>query len=302
MNQDVWARAVLLGLIATVGSVMAEPRLGKIGSYACYYGKGEIETLSRYDLVILETGNYSPEEIGKIRANGTRVLGYLSVGEILEDTPGTTWTRKNPKDPAVEPYYLDGDGDGKPDRNGEWGSVYVDPRSPVWQQRILDELAPDRLKTKGCDGLFLDTIDTVDAYPVVKYGMASLIKKIRKAYPQAPVMANRGFTILDDMAAHLDAILFEQFSVRWDDHPEGEPQLYSPGDLQWVDAVLKNIQTAGGGRLQVFALDYVKDPASEVAKKCIERATQHKMPWSLTVMSLDKLPMAGGPQAPSRGK
>lgn len=273
-------------------------RLPRILSFACYYGQGKVAELSQYPLVILEARNYSKEEIRKIQKQGTIVIGYLSLGEILEEPVGLEQGFQSSSDPALAPYYLDGDKDGKPDRNGAWGSLYVDARSPQWQSKVLNRLIPLLLKEKGVDGLFLDTLDTVDVYPQTRTGMIQLVLQIRKNHPQIPLIANRGFSILEGLLPEVDAFLFEAFSTRWDP-ASGRSTLHAQSDLDWVDSVLERIRSQGGrGGPQVLVLDYADKNNPGVMERAVAHARRAGLAYSISTGSLDQLPIDGGPERP----
>ena len=293
------AAAAVTFLIAMIHFSWAAPgRLPFIKGYACYYGQPKVDELSRFPLAIIETGQYTPAQIAQLKKAGTIVIGYLSVGEVLESPrskpPPSPMPRNVPHPLALPPYYLDRDGDGTPDKNGGWGSLYVDARSPAWQKRVLEELAPRVLSLKGADGLFLDTLDTVDVYPETKPGMIDLVKKLRAKFPKAPIIANRGFTIVEAIAPSLDGVLFEAFSTRY--NPEtNRTALHPPSDLEWVDGVLAKIRAYP---VQVLALDYA-DPQDPKVKAAAEaRAKAAGLTYSISTGSLDKLPLEGGPGKP----
>jgi hypothetical protein len=289
-------RAVLmLPILAMIPPGRAE-RLPVIRNFVCYYGSGNVETLGRYQLAIVETGNYSGEEIGRMRSKGTVVAGYLSLGEVREE-PRSSSATAVPGGPALGSYYLDADGDGKPDRNPAWGALYVDTRSPVWRERILEEFIP-ALRAKKVNALFLDTLDTVDRYPFTKTGMVELIRSIRMRCPDLPLIANRGFSIMDEAAPSLDAILFEAFSTRWDP-ATARSVLHSRADLEWVDATLGRIRELGRrSGVQVLVLDYAAPGDLEVLNAAAERARKAGLTYSITLGHLNALPLQGGPGKP----
>ena len=164
---------------------------------------------------------------------------------------------------------------------------------------MLNEFVPERIEVKGADGLFLDTIDTVEAYPESWRGMIKLIAALRKKYPRIPIVANRGFTILEGMIPEIDGILFEAFTTRWDPGRKSS-SLHSDSDLEWVDGVLAKIQKLGGSLgIQVLVLDYAGPGQDEVARRARKRADVAGLTWSLTTGSLDALPFDGGPGSPS---
>jgi hypothetical protein len=290
-------------------------RLPRLAGFVCYYGAGNLDALSRHPLVILEARNYTRDEIRGLERRGPIVVGYLSLGEVLEkprsSAPAPTTPAGAPGAPApaaarprlleLPPYYLDRDGDGQPDRNGAWGSLYVDARSPAWQARVLDELVPELLGRRGVNGLFLDTLDTVDAFPETRDGMARLVARVRERWPAIPLVANRGFSMLDALVPLVDAFLFEAFSTRYDP-ATGKSRLHPPADLEWVDSILARIRSLGGpDGPQVLVLDYADPTDARVAEAAAARARRAGLPFSITTGSLDQLPVGGsGSGAPRR--
>jgi hypothetical protein len=281
---------------------VAGARLPSITNFACYYGKDEVKELSRYSLVILESKNYSASEIHQLKASGAIVVGYLSLGEILEEPVVDSSPSKSQDDVALPPYYLDKDHDGKPDRNPGWSSLYVDVRSPRWQNRVLREFIPEIVDKKGIQGLFLDTLDTVDLYPQTRSGMAELIRQIRENYPGIPLIANRGFSMLESLVGEVDAILFEAFTTRWDP-ASGRSRIHSKNDLAWVDGVLRRIRELSmKNELQVLVLDYADMQDKQVQAAAVARAQKAGLTYSITTGSLNRLPVDGGPQKSRREK
>lgn len=65
----------------------------------------------------------------------------------------------------------------------------------------------------GCDGMFMDTVDTVDVYPSPAFqkGMSDMINRLKSHYPNKAFTSNRGFTVLDDMIQSCDYVMFESF-------------------------------------------------------------------------------------------
>ena len=64
-------------------------------------------------------------------------------------------------------------------------------------------------------GSFLDNLDIVDNYPFMKNCVIKLIRDIRRKYPGI-IVVNRGFTIVEDIAPYVDAVLFEDFGTYYD--------------------------------------------------------------------------------------
>lgn len=64
-----------------------------------------------------------------------------------------------------------------------------------------------------CDGLFMDTVDTVDVYPSEAFnqGMADMINSLKAQYPNAHFCSNRGFSVLNKIIPSCRFVMFESF-------------------------------------------------------------------------------------------
>ena len=170
-------------------------------------------------------------------ADDVKVLAYISVGE--DDRTGApfagdgTGPRIDPRasyyDPlsdAIAPlglastggtgyasYYLDDDNfNGQPDRNSVFGGYYVNPGDPAWyvvlktqtkasvgRAGINELLTTSSGAGYGCDGLFLDTLDTpapnsfgATFYEWTAKAYRDLVKNISDDNPTKLLLANRG--------------------------------------------------------------------------------------------------------------
>jgi hypothetical protein len=154
-------------------------------------------------------------------------------------------------------YYLDDNsvfrsptqkGDGIPDRNGEFGVFFVNAGDPKWfdvvDGRLLDGpdrsaglrelLTSDHGRGYGCDGLFLDTLDTVapnsytttDSPVLSKFewtaaGMSRFVARVRQSYPNRLLLQNRGLFFFDPRLPHfalttrgsIDFAFFESYRL-----------------------------------------------------------------------------------------
>ncbi len=214
------------GLLCGMGGrPSARQQFRAIRHYACYYGPDRLEDLAKYDLVILETDHHRPAEIQRLRAAGTLVLGYLSVGQTLRlehgDGRGPTGSASWYLDRLSEAEGALREGaDGQPDRDPEWGSYYVDPASRLWQRR-LEAAAQRLLKEWRCNGIFLDTLLYPYAYDEafrqerIAPGIARCVERLRRAHPGAVLVANNGWAYLDRLGPLLDGIMYENFTGRY---------------------------------------------------------------------------------------
>lgn len=64
-----------------------------------------------------------------------------------------------------------------------------------------------------CDGVFMDTVDTVDVYPSARYqaDFAAMINNLKVLYPDKMFCSNRGFSILDNIAQSCSYVMFESW-------------------------------------------------------------------------------------------
>lgn len=129
-------------------------------------------------------------------------------------------------------YYLDdNDHDGKPDFNPYFGCAYTNIGDPVWYAKLRDmtldgedgvagirELLTDSYgRGLGCDGLFLDTIDTCapnfytdDSDPGktrfewTAPGVSRFMRQLREEYPNKYILQNRGLFFYHYQLPHFD--------------------------------------------------------------------------------------------------
>jgi len=90
----------------------ARQRLKSIQSYVVYYGTGRIDDLAKDDLAIVQPDTLTAAELADLRARGTLVVAYLSVGEVEPDRP---WY----SDGRFDPVWALG-------KNENWDSYFID--------------------------------------------------------------------------------------------------------------------------------------------------------------------------------
>ena len=154
-------------------------------------------------------------------------------------------------------YYLDDNsvfrdpqqvGDGIPDRNAQYGGYFVNAGDPKWFDTIdairldgpdrvaglAELLTTDQGRGLGCDGVFLDTIDTaspnvdtdVAAASLTRFewtapGMSRFVARVRAGYRDRLVLQNRGLFFLDPRRPHfqfttrgqIDYLFFESYRL-----------------------------------------------------------------------------------------
>ncbi len=283
-----------------------------ISSHLTHYGmwkSSDITTFQRYGLVALQPGHYEGSDgetqaIARLRANGTKVLLYLSIGEdastydqgkpAVGDGRGPVrWNAATAsilyENKGIASYYLDewnAKGydpdsvnkvpDGLPDRQGDWGSCFVNAGDSAWQALMLTEAA--RLIARGADGFFLDTPETANpwtGYGWTSEGMYHLIRKMREAHAGKYLLLNRGLFFFDpdhelqyrwSPRKFLDGTLFESY-VTGSNYPvdQGGNGLwrenpYFASNKYIVAPRLNAEMNRPDSRGAVFHIDYMANP------------------------------------------
>lgn len=259
------------------------------------YTPEDLEKLKRFDIVAIEPYFVPDREFLKeLKAAGTRVIAYVSVGEADEERrywkgwePGER-TPDNHEIPRTEvtkhdPMFIGED-------PGWLGSYYVDASNPGWRNVMLNEEIPYILWLAGgqYDGLVMDLVDVVDKYEGrtnerrMRQGMIDLIKAIRDKYPDLLLVPNRGFGILEEMAPYIDAFKFEEMTGAYG-NVKGEPhygQYYlkigDTGKLESQEEVDQLLEVLEEHPMPVLVLDHVStDPPDEQsAKRCFDVAAR----------------------------
>lgn len=120
-----------------------------------------VARLSAYDLVVVDGELTRKQRVAQLRAGGTIVLGYLSVGTI---EPYRSWYGK------LRPYRL-------ADRFEQFGEDYARVSAKGFRRIMARRIAP-KLLARGFDGLFLDNTDMVEAHPKQRRGMRRLVRRL----------------------------------------------------------------------------------------------------------------------------
>jgi len=250
-----------------------------VDNYTAYYGAGRVNDLSKYDLVILQQGMHTAEEIAQIKENGTKVLFYVSLGEdalrSLQPGDGSGPVCSGvPMNGGYASYYLDGAGetcdcDGIPDRNMTWGGYYINTCSTEWQDHVIDTLIKSAIDN-GADGVFMDTIGVPEEslcggnpYWWTSPCMINLIAAVRDAYPDIYMIANRGFYIFEDIEEYVNALMFESFTSSYESFMGCNDVIYKEWgecDLAYTGNLANQVNTVRGypdqTSINVLALDY----------------------------------------------
>lgn len=216
----------------------------KIENFVVYYGYGNSEVLSKYDLIIVEPKAQSDESLAILKSNGAVLIAYMSFIEIIPDQK----ERLNLDDSILlwENH--------APMQDSNFGNYLADLSSQVWQNYLLKEVS-DLIEISGYDGIFIDTITNIEEQKILnRYGYAfhevylSLLQKIKEKYPKSILIQNNGLnSIFDYSGTLLDGIC-------WENPPIGNFQSFL-----WVKLIEKKIKLrnkqSNGQKIMVLLLE-----------------------------------------------
>jgi polysaccharide biosynthesis protein PelA len=236
---------------------------------AFYYGpQPPWDELQAFDLVVVDPGHV-PNPTQPVLPLTERVA-YVSVGEVH---PSRAYAAKIPK------VWLKGD-------NQDWGSRLIDQAAPDWP-RFFSEAVIDPLWAAGYRSFFLDTLDSYHLFAKTpedkakqEAGMVSLVMELKRRHPQAKLIFNRGFEILDRTYKEVAYVAAESLFQGYD----AGKNSYRPvptADREWLLGQFKRITQEY--RLPVIAIDYVPPGDRALARstaKLIE--AQGFIPWVAT--------------------
>lgn len=320
--------------------VLEIPVVKKPG-YMIYYGVVDddvVNNAKQYDIAILHPrqGDLTREQVEEIQSSGTKVLGYIAIGEDLRTAGMTpeemladerfTGDGTGPKVDArseeetslaaaqisgvtspggsgFASYYLDdNDKDGKPDFNPYFTCAYTNIGDPNWYD-VLDGMTFDGddnvpgikeiLTTEygrglGCDGLFLDTVDTCapngytsddnpgkTRFEWTATGVNDFMAKIKKNYPGKLLCQNRGLFFYNHLLEHyqysprenVDYLFFESYML--DSSPT---QLFNDGffaDNKYNQLPKLVVEASRPDGFTVLSLGYAEGPEEYGLKKAL---------------------------------
>jgi len=221
-RNTVFSLFLLIVVFLTIMPVYGGSRIGRISSFVVYYGGDRVEELRKFDLAILSP--LLKNEVVELNNYGVITIGYVSLTTVGCWEP---WA-KNVSDDMVVGSYV------------EWGEKIVNACDYRWEKILLNHAIPYVLG-KGFKGVFLDNLDMVDNYPFMKNCVIGLIRSIREKYPNIIIVVNRGYTIVEDIAPYVDAVLFESFGTYYD-FSKKQYLKWSGGDYVWMVNVAEKLR------------------------------------------------------------
>jgi uncharacterized protein (TIGR01370 family) len=244
-----------------------------------FYGvNADPRRLGRFDVIVLDPAYQGA--IGEYAQNGGLPCGYISLGEVAK----TQRLMPFPSDPAV-----------LLEESPHWpGTFRVDVRHPQWQSLVLDDGIP-ALLSKGFVGVFLDTLDTPpyleeiepERYRGMRAAAVALVRSIRQKFPSAPIIMNRGYALLAEVAGFIDAVVAESFMTTYDS---------STRAYQWVGSklVAQQLELLEPAKrrsppLPVLSLDYWDPADADTIRRIYQRERElGHSPYVATIL-LDQI-------------
>jgi polysaccharide biosynthesis protein PelA len=242
-------------------------------SVAFYYGASPpLAQLQAFDIAVVEPDHVpNPRLHARAPVDGVHELfAYVSLGEVV---PSRSYYASLP------PGTLRTD-------NAAWGSKVIDQTAPGWREFFLSKIiAP--LWEKGWRGFFIDTLDSYQLFAKTdaergaqRQALIGTLLELKRRYPEARLILNRGFELLPDLAPVTYAVAAESL-YRGYDAGGRRYRSVSESDRAWLMGKLEIVRDQY--HLPVIAIDYV-DPnqsrARELARETANRIrAQGFIPW-----------------------
>ncbi|HKZ16485.1 MAG TPA: endo alpha-1,4 polygalactosaminidase, partial [Geobacteraceae bacterium] len=270
-----------LGLLVFFGIMTAGKSHSAEPSVAFYYASNPpVNELKAFDIVVVDPdGGISPLSYGKEKSE---LFAYVSLGETHPDRGYAKKLRKS---------WVIG-------KNSDWGSMVMDPSNPAWRRFFVDEVIAT-LWNAGYRGFFFDTMDSYqlavksDRFPAMEAGITTLVRDIKKRFPEARLVLNRGFEVIDGLRSEVFAVaaesIFSGYSPTKGYHEVGAD------DRNWLLGRLNHVRNMG---IPVIAIDYARPGMRKQARETAEKIRRLGfIPWvtdkdlsSLGVGSVEVVP------------
>jgi len=185
-------------------------------------------------------------------------------------------------------------GDGFPDRNEIFHAMFVNAGDPKWFQ-VVDGMAVDSAdglpglreilttdfgRGLGCDGVFMDTLDTAapnsytnasspneGKFEWTAPGFSAFVKRVHQAYPGRLILQNRGLFFFDPRHPHyefttrgsIDFAFFESYRLTSSPTDPIDPFFYPDNRYNVAPKLMAEANRPDGFR--VLSLGYAESPA-----------------------------------------
>ncbi len=303
-------RHITLPMIAVMGFFSALMADEKDPGFSLYYGNDPVilkkmaQISTNGSVAVIETRALSEaalELLSKaVREKKGKVLAYLSIGE-LHGSQKVSFLKV-----AGESFDFDAI---VMNKNTIFDSWRIDVLSPDWQKWIHVQ-AVKILSVPGIDGLFLDTVDTIDVYAEKRKwdlkrrkksidAMMSLVRSLKHRHPEKYFLQNGGLNMIRDtmFVGNETGINIPGMALN-KQHPANPDGLLwenaFAGSDEWTMGRLADMRKARkAGFTRIFALGYHEayPKLENFFKKC--RAEKFTGAWSVSSELLHEEPTFG---------
>ena len=224
--------------------------------------------LQAFDLVVVDPGHVANPKLPTLPH--TRLAAYVALGEVQ---PSRDYATKLPK------AWLRGE-------NKDWGSRLINQAQPEWPQFFTEQvIAP--LWEKGYRTFFLDTLDSYHLFSKTpqdraaqEAGMVVVITTLKRRYPEAKLIFNRGFEILPQVHTLVESVVAESLFQGYDAGKSSYREV-SENDRRWLLGQLQRVRDEY--RLPVVVIDYVPPAERPLARSTAKRILDLGfVPWVTT--------------------
>jgi len=223
-------------------------------SVALFYGSNPpLAELRAFDVVVVDPDqpHINPKSYNNLQS---QLFAYASVGEAH----------------STKPYFNKIPAAWLKSQNKAWQSTIIDQANPQWPQFFADTvIAP--LWAQGYRGFFLDTLDsyqliakTPEQKQQQEQGLKNTIREIKRRWPEAKLIFNRGFEILPEIHDLAWMVAAESLYQGWDANTQ-RFQAVSQTDRDWLYSQLNKIKTQY--QLPILAIDYVATEQRTLARQ-----------------------------------
>lgn len=167
-------------------------------------------------------------------------------------------------------------------KNPSWKTEVFDQNNPATREFLLQKLIKP-LWERGYRAFFFDTLDS---YQLAKLnnaqrdqqiqGLIKFIQEVKKQYPEAKIILNRGFELVPQVKADIFAVAAESLFEQWNQ----DAQSYGAVPVKYRDWLLKQLNQVKQMNVPVIAIDYVPADNIKLAEKTAQKIMQLGfVPW-----------------------
>lgn len=220
---------------------------------AFYYAKEPSDTfMQHFEWIVVDPDVIHPSIKRHFQK---KLFAYVSVGEI------EPWRPSNKK---YNHRWILGE-------NKAWDSRIADYTNREYQHFLLTKM--EELYIQGYRNFFLDTLDApfeiISSENNDRYASAlnQLLKSIRERFPNAKIVANRGFEAEEGLCKYVDAVAAESLYQGINTKNFTYRSVSQP-DREWISTQLRRYQKCG---LEAIAIDYVDPKNSKLRRSTAEK-------------------------------